>query len=227
MPNSQFLDILLIAMVAGIVLFRLYTVLGRRTGQERPPQDRYGLGAPSKPATPKGGDNVVVLPTPARAEAVLEKPADPIARGLLDIKQADRGFDADHFLAGARAAYEMIVTAFAAGNRAELKPLLSDDVFKAFDSVIRGREERKEKVEFTFVGFKELTIAEAGMKGRMADITVSVSAQFISATQNANGAVIDGDPKSVREVTDVWSFARDVRAGDPNWALVATSGGET
>jgi predicted lipid-binding transport protein (Tim44 family) len=227
MPNSQFLDILLIAMVAGIVLFRLYTVLGRRTGSERPPQDRYGLGAPSKPSTAKpstGGDNVVVLP--ARTEAAAERPADPIARGLLDIKQADRDFDADHFLAGARAAYETIVTAFAAGDRAALKPLLSDDVFKAFDAVIGGREERKEKVEFTFVGFKELKISEAVMKGRMADITVSISAQFISATLNANGAVTDGDPKSVREVTDVWSFARDVRSSDPNWALVATSGGE-
>src|ERR1700733_472121 len=131
MANSQLLDIFLIAMVAGIILFRLYTVLGRRTGHERPPQENYRLSgaAPTPPAT---DDNVVALPTAKRPEAVADKPADPVARALLDIKLADRGFETEHFLAGARSAYEMIVTAFAKGDRAALRPLLSDEVYKAF-----------------------------------------------------------------------------------------------
>lgn len=223
MLNSPFLDVLLLAMIAGVILFRLYSVLGRRTGNERPPQEQYGLGAPpQKNAT----DNVVSIPdrSTQRAQAAIEKPLDPLARGLMDIKLADRSFDADHFVSGARHAYEMIVTSFAAGDRASLRPLLSSEVFGAFDEVIRGREQRKEKVEFTFVGLKDAKIVNAVLKGRVADITVSFSAQFISATHDSAGAVVEGDPKAVREVTDVWSFERDVRASDPNWALVATSG---
>ncbi len=217
--NSQLLFLVVIAMVAGVILFRLYSVLGRRTGHERPPREPYHLpGGPGQ--TP--ADNVVPLPTATRTvEAV---PADPVSRGLAAIKQADRNFDKDHFIGGARHAYELIVTAFAAGDRTTLKPLLSSEVYAAFDGVMKGREERHEKVSFTFVGFKELSIAAAELKGRMADVTVSFQSQFISATMDASGAVIDGDPKTVRNVTDLWTFARDTRASDPNWSLVATHG---
>jgi predicted lipid-binding transport protein (Tim44 family) len=220
--NSDLFEILALAMVAGVIGFRLYSVLGRRTGNERPPQDRFQLSPPAnKAAVP--ADNVIALPLPRSAA---EAPADPVARGLFDIKQADRNFDAEHFLDGARHAYEMIVTGFAANDRATLKPLLSDEVYAAFDAVMRARDETKEKVTFTFVGFKDSKITEALMRGKIADITVAFSSQFISATTDAKGAVVEGDPKSVREVTDVWSFERNVRASDPNWTLVATSGGE-
>jgi predicted lipid-binding transport protein (Tim44 family) len=225
MANSELFEILLLAMVAGVILFRLYTVLGRRTGHEPPPQQGpYRLGAPSD-AAPATGDNVVALPVRAQS-ATAAKPADPLARGLADIQSTDRTFEIEHFLAGARHAYELIVTAFAAGDRAALKPLLSDEVYAAFDAVIRGREERKEKVNFTFVGFKDVKVVHAALKNRIADVTVSFSSQFISATLDANEAVVEGDPKSVREVTDIWSFERNVRASDPNWTLVATSGDE-
>ncbi len=222
MPNGQLLEILILAAVAAVILFRLYTVLGRRTGQEAPPRESYRLsGNPPADAAPK--DNVVALPS--RGEQIADRPADPVARGLFDIKLADRTFESEHFLSGARAAYEMIVTAFARGDRAALKPLLASEVFAAFDQVIAGREQRKEKVEFTFVGFKDVKIVHASLKNRAAEITVAIGAQFISATQGADGQLIDGDPKSVRDVTDVWSFTRDVKARDPNWLLVATSGG--
>ncbi len=222
MPNGQLLEILILAAVAAVILFRLYTVLGRRTGHEPPPRESYRLsGNPPADAPPK--DNVVALPS--RSEQIAERPADPVARGLFDIKLADRTFEADHFLAGARAAYETIVTAFARGDRAALKPLLSSEVYAAFDQVVAGREQRKEKVDFTFVGFKDLKIVHASLKNRAAEITVAIGAQFISATLGADGQVIDGDPKSVHDVTDVWSFTRDVNARDPNWLLVATSGG--
>jgi predicted lipid-binding transport protein (Tim44 family) len=222
MPNSQFFDIFLIAVVAGVILFRLYTVLGRRTGNERPPQESYRLsgGAPSD--TPK--DNVVTLPVATRAEQIADKPADPVARGLMDIKLADRAFEADHFISGARSAYEMIVTAFARGDRAQLRPLLGDEVYAAFDQVISGREQRKEQIAYTFVGFKDVKIVHAALKGRSAEITLAFGSQFISATTDANAAIIEGNSKTVRDVTDVWTFARDVRARDPNWQLIATSG---
>ena len=127
-------------------------------------------------------------------------------------------------MTGARAAYEMILTAFANNDRAALRPLLNDEVYSAFDGAMRGREERGEKHEFTFVGFKDVKIVAAALKASMAEVTVSFAAQFISATSDAQGALIEGDSKTVRDITDVWTFSRDVRARDPNWTLVATSG---
>lgn len=234
--DSQYLEILILATVAGIVLFRLYTVLGRRTGNERPPRETYGLErSPAQSQTnsqaksqAKAGDNVVALPDRGspRAEAGIEKPSDPVSRGLLDIKLADSHFDASEFLGGARQAYEMIVTAFAAGDLATLKPLLSKDVYAAFEDGVKAREGRGEKTEFTFVGFKDAKIAEAVLKGRNAEIGISFSAQFISVTRNSAGQPVDGDARTVREVTDHWTFSRDVRSSDPNWTLIGTSGDE-
>ena len=222
MPNAQLLGILLAAMVAGIILFRLYQVLGRRTGHERPPQKPRIGGNQGKVS--ETGDNVVALPD--RGASQPQTASDPLSQALLDIKLADRAFENDHFVSGARAAYEMIVTAFAAGNRAALRPLLSEEVFHAFEGAIAGREARKEKVSYTFVGFKSAKIVHAALKGTTAEVTVAFEAQFISATTNEAGAVIEGDGKAVRDVTDNWTFARDTRARDPNWTLIATSGAE-
>lgn len=221
MLNSQLLFILLIAMVAGVILFRLYSVLGRRTGHERPPQERYGL---NRNANKNGADNVVALPDRAARAETLETPSDPLARGLMDIKLADRSFEEDHFLEGAKQAYEMVVTAFAAGDRQSLRSLLSDEVYGAFDSVIRDREQNKQTVEFTFIGFREVKISHAALKRRTAEITMNFAAQYISATLDAEGKVVDGDPKAVRAVNDVWTFTRDVRSSDPNWTIAATHG---
>lgn len=223
MASSEILDIILI-VAAGVILFRLYTVLGRRTGHERPPQENYRFQPnPDAPQT-AADDKIAALPQPKRAEAFEGQPADPVARGLLDIKLADRSFETERFLSGARSAYELVVTAFANGDRAALKPLLGDEVYHAFDAAIGAREQAKERVAFTFVGFKDTKIVEAAMKNRVAEVTVAFGAQFISATSNEAGSIVEGDAKSVREVTDVWTFSRDARARDPNWSLIATSG---
>jgi predicted lipid-binding transport protein (Tim44 family) len=219
--NSGLFEIVLLAAIAAVILFRLYTVLGRRTGHEPPPQDSFRLSPPGD--VPAVGDKALPATVrPALAAAL----SDPLMRSLQDIHAADRSFNIDEFLAGARHAYEETVTAFAAGNRAILKPLLSNEVYSTFESAISAREAKNEKVAFTFVGFKDVKAIHAAMKGRVADITVTFVSQSVSATHDANGAVIDGDPKSVREVTDIWSFERDTRSNDPNWTLVATSGAE-
>ena len=217
--NSQFLFIVIIAMVAGVILFRLYTVLGRRTGQER---QRDPFGRLNRPDAPNLGG---MPERSARAES-LDAPSDPLARGLFDIALADHRFDETHFIEGAKSAYEITITAFAHGDRAVLRPLLSDEVYAAFDSVMRERDAKHQKVSFTFVGFGEVRITEAVLKKRMAEVTVSFAANFISATTDASGAVVHGDPNSVRGVADVWTFARDVRATDPNWMIIATHGDE-
>ena len=212
MAGSQLLEIVLIASVAGFILFRLYAVLGRRTGHERPPQDSYRFSRTDEVAAPK-----------PIAHLAADRPTDPVASALFDIGLADRSFDKEQFLKGARAAYEMIVTAFAAGDRAGLQPLLAPDVYNAFESAIRQREKAGEKATLTLVGFTDVKVVGASLKGPTAEITLAYSVQLISATTKTDGTVIEGDPKAVRDVTDVWTFSRDVRARDPNWTLVATS----
>ncbi len=224
MANSQLLEIVFLALVAGVILFRLYTVLGRRTGHERPPQDAYRFQPDPNAPDAVADDAVKALPQPKRADSIESRPTDPVARALLDIKLADKGFESERFLAGARSAYDMIVAAFAKGDRAALKPLLSDEVYRAFDQSIGARESAKETMSFTFVGFKDTRITQASLTNRVAEVTVAFGAQFISATTSETGALVEGDPKTVREVTDVWTFSRDTRSRDPNWILVATSG---
>lgn len=223
MANSQLLVIVAIAMVAGIILFRLYTVLGRRTGNEREPQERLRrFGGAEAP------DNVVTLPdrNRLRTDGGAAKPVDDVEQTLTDIKLSDRNFETEHFLAGAKKAHELIVTAFAKGDRDALQSLLSDEVFETFIQVLKEREARKESVNYTVVGYKDVKIVHASLKGRMAEITVSFGVQFISSTTNAAGKIIEGDPAAVRDVTDIWTFSRDLGGRDPNWTLVATSGGE-
>ena len=217
MADLQLLPILLIASVAGIFLFRLYSVLGRRTGHERPPQEGYQLGARQT------GDGATAQLSPKPVLVAPDRPADPVGAGLFDISLADRGFDKDQFLKGAQAAYEMILTAFTAGDRETLKPLLSDDVFAAFDTVIKSREANQQKASLTLVGFSDVKIIAAALKTSIAEITLSFGARLISAVSDGDGKVVEGDATAVQNVTDVWTFTRDVRARDPNWMLIATA----
>jgi predicted lipid-binding transport protein (Tim44 family) len=215
MADSQVLTLIVIAAVAGFLLFRLYMVLGRRTGNERPPEQDYRL-SPRRAEDTVGGAPAITRTSP-------DRPSDPVASGLFDISLSDRAFDKDQFLKGARAAYEMILTAFAAGDRTSLKPLLSEEVFAAFDTVIKAREVAGHKATMTLVGFSDVKIIAAGLKNSIAEVTLAFSSRLISATTDKDGKVVEGDTTAVQDVTDVWSFTRDVRSRDPNWVLVATS----
>ncbi|HEY2070516.1 MAG TPA: Tim44/TimA family putative adaptor protein [Rhizomicrobium sp.] len=217
MANTQILLMVLAAMVAGLFAIRIYMLLGRRTGTER---------EPSEPFARMGGAAEAV------AKAPILPPSDPVTRALMDIKLADPAFDADKFLSGARHAYEIVVTGFARNDRIALRPLVNDDVFAVFDGAMKTRAERGEKVIFSFGGFSTVKITHASLSqgatlnaGR-AEITVAFAAQFVSATMDVAGQVIEGDPKLMRDVLDHWTFARDVHANDPNWTLVATAGPE-
>src|SRR5262249_23296033 len=145
-----------------------------------------------------------------------------VSQGLVDIFRADGSFDPDHFVHGAKAAYEIIVTAFAEGNRRTLKNLLNNEVYDGFNNAISDREKRGEQIDQSFVGIKSADLVEAELKGGIAQLTVKFVSELISATRDRAGVVINGDPKRIREVTDVWTFARDIASRDPNWKLVAT-----
>ncbi len=218
---SQFVDIILLAMIAGFIAFRLYSALGRRTGNERTPEEQVRVPDAAR-ANASAKDNVIPLP---ERGATVAAPSTPVARALMDIKLADRSFDEQKFVEGARAAHEMIVTAFAKGDRATLEPLVADDVFAAFDSAIKGREQRNERVDFTFVGLNTARISGAEMKGKTAEVTVTFESDVIQAVYDPNGRLVEGEAKTPNRVTDIWTFARDTKARDPNWTLVATAGG--
>lgn len=226
----QYLDLVVLGILAGFVLYRLAAVLGRRTGHERERFNPYG-GAKQGPdgKTTSSDDNVVSMPGRAKPAQVAEErlasyaPAgSDLARGLTEIQLADRGFDVGGFLAGARMAYEMIVNAFAKGDTRSLKPLLHEDVYRGFADEIALREKRGERIETSFVGLRSSDLTDAKLVNRRAELTVRFVSELISCKKNVDGAVIEGDPTTVKEVRDLWTFARDVRSGDPNWQLIAT-----
>jgi predicted lipid-binding transport protein (Tim44 family) len=235
--SASVFDIYTIIFLAlAIFIFaRLRNVLGQRTGRERPPYDPYSARDTAK--APATRDKVVSLPnraeTPGRAEHEATVPAadrwtgvavigTSAASGLEAIAKADPEFDARHFLSGAKTAYEMIVTAFAEGDRRTLKNLLARDVFDGFASAIVDRENRGETMESRFVAIEKAEIIGAELKGKSAQITIRFVSQLISATRNRNGEVVDGSPDRVTDVTDIWTFAREIGSRDPNWKLIAT-----
>lgn len=218
-------------MIAAVVIFvQLRNVLGKRTGSERPPFD-YAAGRKAEDA-PAGQDNVVSLPRkrapgePAEngyaAIDAFAKPGTEVNKGLRAIKDADSSFEPQSFVDGAKMAYEMIVMAYADGDSKTLKNLLSKEVFDGFVQAINDRESRSEKVQSSFVGIDKADVVAAEMKNGEAHVTLRIVSELISATRDKAGEVIDGDPETVAEVKDVWTFARDTRQKDPNWKLVAT-----
>jgi predicted lipid-binding transport protein (Tim44 family) len=218
-------------VAAVVIFFQLRNVLGRRTGSERPPFDPYTAGRTREKDGAAAPENVVSLPRKRSASEVEEayKPIDAFARpgtdlnkGLRAIKDADPSFDPKAFVDGAKMAYEMIVMAYADGDRKTLKNLLSRDVYDGFVTAIAERETRSEKIQSSFVGIDKADIVSAEMKGSEAHVTLRIVSELISATRNLAGDVVDGDPETVAEVKDVWTFARDTRSRDPNWKLVAT-----
>ena len=243
-------SIVIFAVLAIFVVWKLRSVLGTRTGTERPPFDpsearrRLREGKPGRdaaavdagrgPGAPGTGDVVSLQRGPEAARPAAD-PADtwrphvePGSRaldGLVAIGAADRTFAADTFMGGARAAYEMIVTGFAAGDRAALKPLLAQDVFDGFDAAISAREDRGETNETTFVSTEQSLIHDAQLRGRTAQVAIRFHSKMVTLTRARDGQVVEGAPDQVGDVFDLWTFARDVDARDPNWRLVATEAG--
>ena len=226
------LPTLVFLLLAVLIIARLMSVLGRKTGNERP--------VPTARRSTTGGDNVIPLPRaggePREPAATLDleakQPEDrikgaapagsPLEAGLIDIARKDASFDPKAFLKGAAAAYEMIVVAFAEGDSKQLKTLTARDVFDGFVLAITEREARGEKTEMNFIGIHKSDIIEAEGKDSMARVTVKFLSQMITVVRDKAGAIIEGDPGQVRDVNDIWTFARDVTSRDPNWKLVGT-----
>ncbi|WEJ58630.1 Tim44/TimA family putative adaptor protein [Devosia sp. FJ2-5-3] len=236
---DDFLDLptLIAIVVAVFVLFRLRSVLGTRTGNERPPIDR-SRSTPTEKKAAVGDDNVVPLPRTARApdldderrarklEAEIEQAAhgdDVLAAGLRSVNEADPGFTPKSFLEGAKQAYEMIVTGFAQGDRQTLKNLLEKDVFESFARAITERESAGHTNDFTFVGLPKVEISQAEYDKKNVLVTVRFHAEVVSAIRDREGNLVEGNADQVQTIADEWTFARSPKSRDPNWKVIATS----
>lgn len=248
----QFPDIIFFAIVAVFLVLRLRSVLGRRTGNERErpdpfrpspnPPDRIGppnrigpaerdrpldRAGPGDPASAPP-DKTVPLPGRTPPDAATDPAAAraaksaPLESGLAQISATDPNFTPQGFLDGAKAAFEMIVNAFAKGDRKALRPLLSDGVYEQFAEAVRQREVANKRRETTLVGIKELTLLEARMEARTAFLTLKFVSEQVNVVRDKDGKVTEGDANQVVEVTDIWVFARNTRSSNPNWTLVET-----
>ena len=226
---------IIFADLAIFVLYKLKSILGTRTGEERPPYDPFARRSADDGKSPVSGaaseGNVIRLPGatpsgPARFATGEDRwgqfaDADAFA-GLDSIAAADSAFDAKPFVEGARSAYELIVTSFARGDRDTLRSLLAPDVFESFAGAIAAREKQGETVETTFVSIDKATVADAHLREGVGQVTVRFASKLITLTRDRAGAVIEGGGDKIVDVIDVWTFARQAGARDPNWKLVAT-----
>lgn len=239
MNQSFDVTTIVFAALAIFIVWKLRSVLGTRTGEERPPFNpfaRRGRADPNAPSPDSG--RVIPLPgaAPSRPAAAAADPnrwksvvapdaSASVAAGLDAVAAADPSFSGQGFLQGARAAYEMIVAAFAKGDRTELKILLSADVFNGFSAAIAARDARGETIEHTFVALDRALIEDAQVRDRTAQIVVVFESQQINAVRNREGGLAEAGSDILGHVVDHWTFARDVNARDPNWRLVATNAG--
>jgi len=220
--SFQFIDIVVFAVIAVFLVLRLRSVLGRRTGTEQRRDPFAGAPAGEQPVRREAPIAVPDLSAKPKIATSPEAPTTPLARGLAAIREAYPEFDDAHFLSGARAAFEMIVNAFAAGDSAALRPLLSQDVFANFNGAIEERRKASQTHTTTVVGVRGVDLLEAELQNRFALLTVKIQSDQINVTHDSAGRVVDGDASAVTPVTDIWTFSRDLRSRDPNWTLVGT-----
>ncbi|MGH6912653.1 MAG: Tim44/TimA family putative adaptor protein [Geminicoccales bacterium] len=217
-----YIDILFFAMVAAFIALRLRSVLGRRTGHER--RRGNGFGGPRANG---GTDNVVALPDRSGGKVEQEAGVSDVTDanlkgGLTQIRLADHRFELQSFLAGASSAFEMIVEAFAGGDKNALRPLLADEVYEGFAHAIDERQAAGQTLDTQLIAVRKAEVVEAGMQGSMARVLVRFTSEQVNILRDAEGKPVDGDPGTAEEVVDLWTFERDTRSSDPNWALVET-----
>jgi predicted lipid-binding transport protein (Tim44 family) len=211
-------DLILFAMIAGFLVLRLRSILGKRTGFERPPQAGYDPRAGAGDARPEAPAAPAQPPQPTR---IIPDPRSPVGQALMRIRGVDAAFDPSRFLQGAEAAFGMIVGAFAAGDRETLRNLLSPDTYAGFEGAITAREQAGESQRNEIKALRESAIEAADLRGTVADVTVRFVSDQINITTARDGSIVAG-ADAVTELTDIWTFQRDLANPDPTWRLVGT-----
>jgi len=192
-----FIDIILLAMFAGFIILRLRNILGRKTGHQEKPMNRY---------FPKGME---ALKDIENNEA---------------IKSGNVGEEVKkNFLKGASIAYERIITSFSKGDKKSLKSLLGKSLFGDFSEVIDERKKKELKYETTFIGIKSSKILEFKKIENIYKVTVNFVSEIITCVKDKNDQIVEGDPDKIKTVNDVWKFSKNMWSHDPTWYLVETS----
>lgn len=222
------LDLIILLALAIFFISRLRNVLGKqiddsanRSAPPQNPQERVihlddvknGSAAAAAAATAQVEDDAPLL-----ADI-----GDPdVSKGLMEIKSAEPGFNVREFLGGAKMAFEMILDAYAKGDKAQLRALLSNEVFADFEEAIDAARAAETREETTLLSIQSADVTRALLKGRTAEITVSFTSEQITVERDRENAIVSGDPSKPVLVTDEWTFAREVRSPNPNWTLVGT-----
>lgn len=210
------IDLVLFGMIAAFLVLRLRSILGRRTGFERPPQPQQApVTGPTGPVIEGKAE-----PVTRTADVVVPDPASPVGQILAHMREIDHNFQPAAFLAGAEKAFRMIVGAFASGDRALLRGLLSDDTYRAFDQAITARENAGQAQVSDIRGVNAVTLEGAELRSSVGSLTVKFVSDQVSLTRDRDGGVIAGTD-AVTEINDVWTFERDLASSDPTWRLVA------
>lgn len=218
--GSALIEIIVLAIVAGFLILRLRSVLGKRHGQERPryeDADRY-VGAERDDAP----SNVTPFPGPGAIDA--EQPIAPGPAGK--VQAIDPSFDEQEFLGGAREAFRMILSAYAGGDRDTLRALAGKEVYDALEGAISDRESRDETLDATLIGIQSAALDDVEIQGSIGRVTVRFESEQTNVVRNAEGQPIDGAPNQVETIVDLWTFERDLAGSDPNWRLTETEAGE-
>jgi len=220
--DFRYSDIIILALIAGFLILRLRAVLGKRPEQDQgdgagpvdePNRDPFGVGG-----------TVIHFPGQTRATARDTRPlamADDVGP-LAPLLRVDPSFDGQHFLEGARRAFEMILEAFAKGDLAALRPLLGDEVYANFAAAVQERERNGQRMEAEIERFSAITVLSTAVNATLALVTVRFVSDQVVVMRDKQGQVIEGQPGLAHTITDDWTFARPVRSHDPNWRLVAT-----
>jgi len=191
--NFGYIDIVLLAIVAGIIILRLRSVLGK--GAE---------------------DSAIRTKQSAIVEAQFEDAHSNKVEKNINLKE----FKEETFLKGAQAAYEIIVNAFAAADKATLKDLTSSDVYKNFVSILDERKNKKYINQFTFIGIKKAKIENIDKKDTLYSVKTRFISEIISCIKDKDNNIVEGNPEEIQTVNDVWSFSRDLNSEDPTWYLI-------
>lgn len=214
--QSGWIEIVFLAMLAGFIALRLYSVLGRRTGHEKPVSD------PFRPARPE-----MSRPTAARAEPealmIPELPADldpAVKDGLTAVMAADRQFEVERFLGASRQAYAIVLESFWAGRMDDMHDLVSDEVQAQFEMALAQRKADGTSLDNKLLGIQKSDIIAATMNGTMAEVTVRFDAEILAVTRDGEGRIVAGDPNDAIETHDLWTFSRHTGSADPAWLLV-------
>jgi predicted lipid-binding transport protein (Tim44 family) len=218
-------DLILFAMVAAFLVLRLRSVLGRRTGFERPRREGPGAYDPAAARNAPPADVAPDLPATAApaggTRRILPDPRSPVGAALMRIRGVDPAFDPNGFLDGAEGAFRMIVDAFARGDRQTLRALLGDETYGGFEGEITRREAAGESQRSEVRAMQEMKLEAADLRGTVADVTVRFVSDQVNVTTAKDGTIAAG-ADAVTELTDIWTFQRDLKSEDPTWKLVAT-----